>query len=51
MQISEYKEVKFKKRDDLEEYKKKIIDKYEYIKSEVLFIHNWYLLRRCVICP
>ena len=40
MQISECKEVKFKKRDDLEEYKKKIIDKYENIKYEVLFVHN-----------
>lgn len=44
-----YIEKKFKKRDDLEEYKKKILDKYEFIKTEVLFIHNWYLLRWCIM--
>ena len=39
-------EKKFKSYDDLEEFKEKLLDKYWIIKTEVLIINNWYLLRR-----
>lgn len=43
------KEKKFTKREELEKYKEKLVNKYWIIKTEILFIHNGYLLRRWIL--